>query len=145
MAVTTKGTERTLGQLVADASSDVSSIIKGEIALAKLEIKSDVSKGGKGAAMLAAAGVFALFMLGFLLSALAWGLHELGLPVWASMLIVAGVLLLITLVLIRQLLPPPDPRVGVVPRAPRPGVAVGVGLDAAGEEEGVCWAIYTRV
>lgn len=99
MAVTTKGTERTLGQLVADASSDVSSIIKGEIALAKLEIKSDVSKGGKGAAMLAAAGVFALFMLGFLLSALAWGLHELGLPVWASMLIVAGVLLLITLVL----------------------------------------------
>lgn len=99
MAVTTKGTERTLGQLVADASSDVSSIIKGEIALAKLEIKSDVSKGGKGAAMLAAAGVFALFMLGFLLSALAWGLHALGLPVWASMLIVAGVLLLITLVL----------------------------------------------
>lgn len=99
MAVTTKGTERTLGQLVADASTDVSSIVKSEIQLAKLEIKSDVSKGGKGAAMFAVAGVLALFMLGFLLSAAVWGLHAAGLPMWASSLIVAGVLLLIVLVL----------------------------------------------
>lgn len=97
MAVTNG--ERTLGQLVADASTDVSSIVKGEIALAKLEIKSDVAKGGKGAGLLAAAGIFALFMLGFLCSTLAWGLHEAGLPVWIGMLITAGVLLVITLIL----------------------------------------------
>lgn len=97
MAVTNG--ERTLGQLVSDASTDVSSIIKGEIALAKLEIKSDVSKGGKGAGMLVGAGIFALFMLGFLCSALAWGLNAAGLPVWAGMLITAGVLLVITLIL----------------------------------------------
>lgn len=97
MAVTNG--ERTLGQLVSDASTDVSSIIKGEIALAKLEIKSDVSKGGKGAGMLVAAGIFALFMLGFLFGALAWGLNAAGLPVWAGMLITAGVLLVITLIL----------------------------------------------
>lgn len=98
MAVTEK-TERTIGQLVADASTDVSAIVKGEIALAKLEIQADVAKAGKGIGLLVGAGVFALFMLGFLLSALGWGIHAAGLPVWASMLIVAGVLLLITLLL----------------------------------------------
>ncbi len=91
--------ERTLGQLVADASQDLSSIVKGEIALAKMEIKSDVSKGGKGAGLLAAAGVLALFMLGFLLTAAAWGLVAAGLPNWAGFLIVGGVLLLLTLIL----------------------------------------------
>lgn len=91
--------ERTLGQLVADASQDLSSIVKGEIALAKMEIKSDVSKGGKGAGLLVGAGIFALFMLGFLFTAAAWGLVAAGLPNWAGFLIIGGVLLLITLIL----------------------------------------------
>ncbi|GGB26562.1 hypothetical protein GCM10011492_16000 [Flexivirga endophytica] len=99
MAQTTKGTERTLGQLVADASTDLKSIIKDEIALAKVEVKADVAKGGKGAGLLAGAGLFALYMLGFLLLALAWGLHAAGLSVWLGMLITAGVLLVITLIL----------------------------------------------
>ncbi|GAA3679088.1 MULTISPECIES: phage holin family protein [Yimella] len=91
--------ERTLGQLVADASQDLQSIVKGEIALAKMEIKSDVSKGGKGAGLLVGAGIFGLFTLGFLLTAGAWGLFAAGLPRWAAFLIVGGVLLLITLIL----------------------------------------------
>ncbi|TWE10012.1 phage holin family protein [Rudaeicoccus suwonensis] len=99
MSVTTKGTERTLGQLVADASTDLQAIVKDEVALAKLEIKSDVAKGGKGAVLLAAAGIFALYMLGFLLLTLAWGLYAAGLSVWLGMLITAGVLLVITLIL----------------------------------------------
>ncbi|MFC6704229.1 phage holin family protein [Flexivirga alba] len=99
MAQTTKGAERSLGQLVADASTDLKSIVKDEIALAKVEVKADVSKGGKGAGLLAGAGLFALYMLGFLLLGLAWGLHAIGLPIWAGMLITAGVLLVITLIL----------------------------------------------
>ncbi|GAB3587792.1 phage holin family protein [Calidifontibacter terrae] len=91
--------ERTLGQLVADASSDLSSIVKGEISLAKMEIKSDVAKGGKGAGLLVGAGIFGLYTLGFLLTAGAWGLVKAGLPTWAGFLIVGGVLLLITLIL----------------------------------------------
>lgn len=91
--------ERTLGQLVADASQDLQSIVKGEIALAKMEIKSDVSKGGKGVGLLVGAGIFGLFTLGFLLTAGAWGLFAAGLPRWAAFLIVGGVLLLITLIL----------------------------------------------
>ena len=93
---TTRGSERTIGQLVSDASTDLSNIVKGEIDLAKLEIKSDVQKAGKGGGMLAAAGVFALFMLGFLLTAAAWAISELlDWPNWAGFLIVALVLALI--------------------------------------------------
>ncbi|RNI18300.1 phage holin family protein [Flexivirga caeni] len=99
MAQTTKGTERTLGQLVADASTDLKAIVKDEIALAKVEIKSDVAKGGKGAGLLAGAGLFALYLLGFLLLTLAWGLHAAGLQLWIGLLITSGVLLLITLIL----------------------------------------------
>lgn len=99
MAQTTKGTERSLGQLVADASTDLKSIVKDEIALAKVEVKADVAKGGKGAGLLAGAGLFALYLLGFLLLALAWGLHAAGLSLWLGMLITAGVLLVITLLL----------------------------------------------
>ena len=90
--------QRTLGQLVADAQTDVTDIVKGEIALAKLEIKADVSKGGKGAGMLAGAAVFGLFTLGFLLTAGAWAL-SLVMPTWAGFLIVGGVLLVITAIL----------------------------------------------
>lgn len=90
--------QRTLGQLVADASTDVKDIVKGEIALAKIEIKSDVAKGGKGAGMLVGAAIFGLFTLGFLLTAGAWAL-ALVLPTWAGFLIVGGVLLLITAIL----------------------------------------------
>ncbi|YAL83666.1 phage holin family protein [Dermacoccaceae bacterium W4C1] len=99
MAVRTNGPERTVGQLVADASSDLSSIVKGELDLVKVEMKSEAQKAGKGGAMLAAAGVVALYMLGFLLTAGAWGLYAAGLSPWLSFLIVALVLLLITLIL----------------------------------------------
>lgn len=99
MAISTNGSERTLGQLVADASTDLSGIVKGEIDLAKIEMKSEVQKAGKGGAMLAAAGVMALYMLGFLLTAAAWGIHAAGLSTWLSFLIVGVVLLVITLIL----------------------------------------------
>ena len=99
MAQTTKGTERTLGQLVADASADLKTIVKDEIALAKVEIKADVAKGGKGAGLLAGAGLFGLYLLGFLLLTLAWGLHAAGLQLWIGLLVTSGLLLVITLIL----------------------------------------------
>lgn len=97
---TTRGTERTLGQLVSDASADLSNIVKGEIDLAKIEIKSDVQKASKGGAMLAAAGVFALFLLGFLLTSLAYGIANIfDWNPWAGFLIVAGILAVIAAIL----------------------------------------------
>ena len=92
-------TERTLGQLVADATHDVSSIMRSEIALAKAEIGADAKKAGFGAGLFAVAGVFALLALILLLIAAAYGLVAAGLAPWLSFLIVAGVLLVVGAIL----------------------------------------------
>ena len=86
--------EPTLGQLVASATRDVSTIVRKEIELAKTEISTSAKHAGKGLGMFAAAAFFGLFGLGFLLTALAWGLAALGLATWLAFLIVAVVLFL---------------------------------------------------
>jgi len=91
--------ERTLGQLVADATHDISSIVHSEIALAKAEIGADAKKAGLGAGMFVVAGVLAFLALILLLFAAAYGLVAAGLAQWLSFLIVAGVLLLVCVVL----------------------------------------------
>ena len=88
-------TERTLGQLVADATHDLSSIIRSEIALAKAEIGADAKKAGVGAGLFAAAGLFAFLALILLLIAAAYGLVAAGLDPWLAFLIVAGTLLVL--------------------------------------------------
>ncbi|KQX62133.1 hypothetical protein ASD06_13710 [Angustibacter sp. Root456] len=90
---------RTLGQLVADASSDLSSILRSEVALAKAELKADVKAAAIGGAMFAVAGVVAFLALILLLIAAAYGLVAAGLSPWLAFLIVAVVLLIITGVL----------------------------------------------
>ncbi len=91
--------ERTLGQLVADATHDLSSIMRSEIALAKAEIGADAKKAGLGAALFAVAGLFAFLALILLLIAAAYGLVAAGLDPWLSFLIVAGVLLVLAAIL----------------------------------------------
>lgn len=91
-------TERTVGQLVADASHDISSLVQNEIQLAKTEISRGVSFGGKGAALLGVAGFLALLGLIFLFHTLAQ-VVAIWLPVWAGYLIVTLVLFLIAAVL----------------------------------------------
>ncbi len=80
--------EPTIGRLVADATRDLSSIVRNEIALAKTEVTTDVKKVGKGAGMFAGAAVFAVFGLIFLLHTVAQGLIALGLAAWLAYLIV---------------------------------------------------------
>lgn len=91
--------ERTIGQLVADASNDLSSIVRSEIALAKVEISNDAKNAGKGAGMFVGAAVLGAYGFGLLLLAIAWGIHALGLPVWAGLLIVAVLLFIVAAVL----------------------------------------------
>src|SRR5690606_7583171 len=83
------------GQLVSDATTDLSTIVRSEIELAKAEVTDGVTKLGKGIVFFAIAGVLALYMLGLLLLAAAWGIEAAGLPLWAGLLIVSGVLLLV--------------------------------------------------
>jgi hypothetical protein len=92
--------ERTLGQLVADATNDISSIIRSEIALAKAEMSADAKRAGLGAGMFAAAGTFAFLALILLLISAAYGLVAAGLAPWLAFLIVAGLLLILGVILV---------------------------------------------
>ena len=92
--------ERTLGQLVADATNDISSIMRSEVALAKAEMSADAKKAGLGAGMFATAGVFAFLALILLLISAAYGLVAAGLAPWLAFLIVGGALLLFGAILV---------------------------------------------
>ena len=105
--------ERTLGQLVAEASQDLSELVRYEVALAKAEIKDDVLRGVKAGALFAVAGFLGLLSLITLLIAAAYGLTETGLPAWAAFLIVtgamlllAGLLVLVAILLLKRIKPP---------------------------------------
>jgi uncharacterized membrane protein YqjE len=84
-----------IGQLVHDASQSISTIVHGEIELAKLELRLSVKNAGLGIALFAAAGVLLVFSLTFGLIALAEGLITIGLYRWLGYLVVFGFLLLL--------------------------------------------------
>lgn len=92
------GTERTIGQLVADATHDVSTIVRSEIALAKAEIAADAKKAGAGAGMFAAAGFVGLLGLIFLFHTIV-AVLDIWLPEWAGYLITTGLLFLVAAIL----------------------------------------------
>jgi protein-S-isoprenylcysteine O-methyltransferase Ste14 len=92
--------EPTVGQLVANASRDLSSLVRSEIELAKAELKSTAVAAGTGAGMFGGAAFLALLAVILLSIAAAYGLTALGLhPAWAF-LIIAVFYLLIAAVLI---------------------------------------------
>jgi uncharacterized integral membrane protein len=92
--------EPSIGSLVADAHTSFSTLLHGEIELAKLEVKSSVKNAGTGAGMFIAATVMLLFSLTFGLIALAEGLVALHIWRWAAYLIVFGFLILLAGLLI---------------------------------------------
>lgn len=91
--------DASLGELVASATKDLSSLMRKEVELAKLEIKRDVVAAGKGAGMFGGAGFVSLLAVIFLAISAAYGIAGLGLAVGWGFLIVAGVLLLLAGVL----------------------------------------------
>ncbi|WP_309055453.1 phage holin family protein [Streptomyces sp.] len=69
------GTERSLGQLVASATAEMSALVHDEIALAKAEIRQDVKRGGVGAVLGVGALMVLLFSLPMLSFALAYAIN----------------------------------------------------------------------
>jgi uncharacterized membrane protein YqjE len=68
--------DQSIGELVSRMTSDLSALVSTQIELAKVEIKEEVGRAGKGAGMVgggAVAGLMALLLLSF---AAAWGLSE---------------------------------------------------------------------
>lgn len=93
-----RGARPSIGTLFASVTSQLSGIVRDEIELNKTKLIAFLSRSGKGAFLLGAAAVFALFLLGWTLHTIEIAL-SLVLPAWASSLIIVGILLLIVPIL----------------------------------------------
>jgi uncharacterized integral membrane protein len=90
--------EPSLGELVALATRDLSKLVKGEIDLAKVELRADIKRLGLAGALLGVGAFVACLVLVLACFAFAYGLIALGIWAWASFLIVGGVGILLAVV-----------------------------------------------
>lgn len=74
---------RSVGAIVGDIAQDMSTLIRQEMDLAKTELKTEVTRAGKGAGMLGGAGAAGYLMLFFLSFALMYLLAEV-MPLWIA-------------------------------------------------------------
>ncbi len=91
--------KQSLGTLVSGVTEDLSALVRGEIELAKTELRDSARTAGKGTGLLVGAGVTAFLGLIFLLLTAAWGLVQAGLPYWAGFGIVTLVLIIVATIL----------------------------------------------
>jgi hypothetical protein len=87
-----------LGDLLAEVSRDLSTLIRQEVELAKAELKQTATRTGKGAGMLGGAGYAALMAVFFLSIALWWALGYLMGNAWSGV-VVAVIWAIIALIL----------------------------------------------
>lgn len=76
-----------LGDLLADITRDVSTLMRQEVALARAEIAQSAKNAGKGAGMFAGAGVAGHMVLLFLSVGLWWGLGSATGRGWAAVVV----------------------------------------------------------
>jgi uncharacterized membrane protein YqjE len=82
--------DKSLGELLSQLTKDFSNLVSTQVDLAKLEIKEEVSRAGKGAGMLTGGAVSAYLSVLLLSFAAAWGLAEV-VPTGFAFLIVGAV------------------------------------------------------
>ena len=91
--------KRSFLRLIADLPGLLIDQIRNEFELLKQEIVGKLKYAGIGVGLLIAGGCCAFFAMGVLIAAAILGLAEV-LPGWAAALIVAGALLIITVILV---------------------------------------------
>jgi uncharacterized membrane protein YqjE len=90
-----------LGSLVAGITTELSALVRGEIELAKAELRESAKRGAAGGILFAVAAMLLLTVWLLFTFALVYVLIEVAdLPGWAAFLIIAGVYLLIAAILI---------------------------------------------
>ncbi|MFM9596158.1 phage holin family protein [Streptomyces scabiei] len=97
------GAERTVGQLFASATAEMSALVHDEIALAKAQLRQDVKRGVIGGGAFTAAGAVLLFSLPMLSFALAYGIRtwsEWNLAICFLLSFAANVVIAVVLTLI---------------------------------------------
>ncbi|MFF7451291.1 MULTISPECIES: phage holin family protein [unclassified Streptomyces] len=104
------GAERSIGQLFASATTEMSALVHDEIALAKAQLKRDVKRGATSGGAFMVAGAVLVFSLPMLNFALAyairtwsdWNLAVCFLLSFAANVLVAGLLALIGVVFAKK-------------------------------------------
>jgi hypothetical protein len=91
--------ERTLGQLVAAATADISEIARAEVALAKAELTAAAKNGALAGGLFGAAGYLAFLASILLVIAGGYGIVAAGLSPWLAFLLLAVGLLVLAGVL----------------------------------------------
>ena len=86
----TTTTDQSLADLARQLSLQTTELVRGEVELAKAELREKGKRAGVGAGMFGGAGALGLYALGALTAAVIAGIAEV-LPVWAAALIVAAV------------------------------------------------------
>ncbi|KOG28287.1 phage holin family protein [Streptomyces resistomycificus] len=104
------GAERSIGQLFASATTEMSALVHDEIALAKAQLKRDVKRGATSGGAFTVAGAVLVFSLPMLNFALAYGIRtwsDWNLAVcfllsFAANVLIAGLLALIGVVFAKK-------------------------------------------
>jgi hypothetical protein len=87
-----------VGELLSDVAGDLSTLMRQEVELAKAEIRQSATKAGKGAGLLAGAGISGHMVLIFVSVAAWWGLGESIGHGWSA-LVIGAIWLVIAAVL----------------------------------------------
>jgi len=93
-----KAASTSLGELVGEVTRDLSTLMRQEVQLAKVELKDSATKSAKGAGLLGGAGYGAAMAIFFLSVALWWALAEVMDGGWAAVVVaviwavIAGIL-----------------------------------------------------
>lgn len=90
--MSTGAQDRSLGELLSELTQEVKTLFQQEVRLAKAEMTEKVTGVGRDLGVLAAGGLIAYVGLMTLVAALVIILAELGVPWWASALIVGAIL-----------------------------------------------------
>lgn len=105
---------RSVGELLGEVTSDLSKLMRQEVALAKVEMKEEAVKAGKASGLLGGAGAVGYLVLVFLALALMFALDEVMPMGWAALLtavllgIVAAVLFVLGRNRFKQVNPKPE-------------------------------------
>ena len=106
--------DRSLGELLSAVTTDLSTLMRQEVDLAKAEVRQEAKKAGKGAGMLAGAGVAGHLVLVFLSLTAMFALGNVMDLAWAALIVtlvwavVAAVLGLIGRKQLQQVNPKPE-------------------------------------
>ncbi len=92
--------DKSAGNLLTEAMSNVSGLVRSEVDLARAEISENITKAGVAIGMIAGAAIIALVALNVLAAALVAALTEVGLDAGWAALIVGAALGIIAFVLI---------------------------------------------